>query len=58
MKKLKSSNECKTGIIDVVMIVFIILKLTGLITWSWWLVLIPLWVEIVIAIVLVLCDNE
>ena len=34
------------GILAVLQIVFLILKLTGLIDWSWWLVLVPLWVDI------------
>jgi hypothetical protein len=31
------------GIITVLLIVFVTLKLTGLIDWSWWWVLSPLW---------------
>ena len=34
------------GILAVLQIVFLILKLTGLIDWSWWLVLVPLWTDI------------
>ena len=30
----------------VLQIVFLVLKLTRLIDWSWWLVLVPLWVDI------------
>lgn len=29
---------------DVTLIVFVVLKLTGVIDWSWWLVLSPIWV--------------
>ncbi|MFJ7954622.1 transmembrane Fragile-X-F protein [Lysinibacillus sp. NPDC096418] len=29
------------GIAEVLTIVFIVLKLTGVIAWSWWLVLLP-----------------
>ena len=29
------------GIFEVVTIVFVVLKLTGVIAWSWWLVLLP-----------------
>lgn len=29
------------GIAEVLTIVFIVLKLTGVITWSWWLILLP-----------------
>lgn len=31
------------GLLDVIQIVLIILKLVGVIDWSWWVVLIPLW---------------
>ena len=29
------------GFIDIVTLIFIVLKLTGVITWSWWLILLP-----------------
>ena len=32
------------GILDVLLIIFIVLKLLGVITWSWIVVLIPLWI--------------
>lgn len=35
------------GLLDVIQIVLIILKLTNLISWSWWIVLIPLWIVII-----------
>lgn len=34
------------GILGVLQIVFLVLKLTGLITWSWLVVLIPLWISL------------
>ena len=43
------SNESKSsglGILAVLQIVFLVLKLTGLIDWTWWLVLVPLWTDI------------
>ena len=40
------SKSSGLGILAVLQIVFLILKLTGLIDWSWWLVLVPLWVDI------------
>ena len=39
---------------DVLLIVFIILKLCGVINWSWWWVLSPLWISIIIAIFVIL----
>jgi hypothetical protein len=32
------------AVIAVTLILLIILKVTGVIAWSWWLVLLPLWV--------------
>lgn len=29
------------GLLEILTIVFIVLKLTGIIAWSWWLVLLP-----------------
>lgn len=40
------------GVVDVLAIVFIVLKLTGLIDWSWWWVLSPWWIVAIIAIFL------
>ena len=36
-----------------VLIVLLVLKLTGVIGWSWWLVLLPLWCPVVIALLFV-----
>lgn len=33
-------------------IVFITLKLTGVITWSWWWVLCPVWIPLVIVMLI------
>jgi hypothetical protein len=52
------SNESKTvnssgiGFTGLLAIVFITLKLTGYIDWSWWWVLAPLWIPIVIVFVI------
>ena len=49
------------GICDVLGIVFVVLKLLGVIDWSWWLVLAPIWIPVVIVLVLygvlAICDN-
>lgn len=45
----KQQQQTTTGSVSalgVVQIVFIILKLVGVINWSWWAVLIPLWISI------------
>ncbi len=33
-------------------VIFLVLKLVGVITWSWWLVTLPLWIELAVALVL------
>lgn len=38
------------GVCDILGIVFIILKLVGVITWSWWWVLAPFWIPLAIVI--------
>jgi len=45
------------GILDVILVINIVLKLLDLITWSWWAVLWPLWVVLIIACLLIFSDN-
>ena len=48
-------NVYGLGILDILQIIFIVLKLVGVITWSWPVVLIPLWITLgLIAIILIL----
>lgn len=42
------------GLLDVILVVNIILKLIGVINWSWWVVLWPLWVSIAILIIFII----
>ena len=41
-----SKNRYNATLNDVVQIVFVILKLCKLIDWSWWVVLIPIWISL------------
>ena len=41
-----SGKHSWLGVTGVVQIVFIVLKLCNLINWSWWLVFIPLWIDL------------
>ena len=43
------------GLSGVLLVVFIVLKLCKVITWSWWLVLMPLWIGIGLVILVILC---
>lgn len=49
-----NANNTGVGILGVLLIVFIVLKLVGVVTWSWWIVLAPLWVEIGLLIIVIL----
>jgi hypothetical protein len=39
-------------------IVFMILKLCGVIAWSWWWVTSPLWIAGILAIILIVCGVK
>ena len=52
MKDHKQSGGL--GIVGVLTLIFIVLKVTGLITWSWLWVLSPLWITIALYFVLVI----
>jgi len=45
-------NNSGTGIGGLLLVAFIVLKLTGVIDWSWWWVVSPIWLPIVIALFL------
>ena len=42
------------GFLDLLAIVFIVLKLCGVINWSWWLVLAPIWIQVLLIVVVVI----
>ena len=50
MSKEQQSTIFNSSLLTLLFIVFLILKLTGNIDWSWWWVTSPLWVPIVLAI--------
>jgi len=53
-----SSNSNGVGFNGLLLIAFIVLKLTGVIDWSWWWVMAPLWIGVsivvLVAVVIVL----
>lgn len=53
MNKKKGSNG-GMGLLSVLCLIFIVLKLTGLISWSWWWVLSPLWIYLALVIMVVI----
>lgn len=42
------------GVAGLLGVAFIVLKLTGVIAWSWWWVLAPFWIPLAIGIVVLL----
>lgn len=44
----------KLGTFSVMFLLFLVLKLTGVITWSWWWVTSPLWISACIVFFLVI----
>ena len=49
----KNSNG-GIGLVGLFTIVFTVLKLTRVITWSWWWVLSPMWISILLLIVVLI----
>lgn len=45
-----NSSESGIGFCGILAIVFIVMKLTGHIDWSWWWVLSPLWIPFAIVL--------
>jgi len=48
-----SSNSNGTGFFSLLTIAFIVLKLTKVIDWSWWLVLLPFYGSIIFGLLIV-----
>lgn len=44
--KEKENKALRFGVCDVILIVFIVLKLTGVVNWNWWIVTLPITIPI------------
>ena len=51
MNSNRNSSSLGIGICGVLTIVFIVLKLVGVINWSWLWVLCPLWIDILLTVI-------
>lgn len=51
MASSSSSSSSGIGVIGLLGILFVALKLTGVINWSWWLVTLPFWGGFVLVVV-------
>ena len=52
--EIQMKNEESVGIGFILFIVFLVLKLTKVVTWSWWIVTAPLWIPFGIVLVIVI----
>lgn len=50
----QSSSGGGIGVLGLLGVAFVVLKLTGHITWSWWLVTLPFWGGLAVVAVLIL----
>ena len=53
-KEVSSSSSAGIGFTGVLTVLFIGLKLTGYIDWSWWWVLSPIWISAIIVVVILM----
>lgn len=51
---MRNKGEKGMGICSALLVAFVILKLVGVITWSWWWVLSPLWLPFVAVVIFLL----
>lgn len=54
---MKNNSNSGIGFVGLLTIVFIVLKLIGIISWSWLWVLSPLWISILLCIVFLVLFN-
>lgn len=53
-KENKENRKVGLGFVDTLTLIFITLKLIGIIDWSWWWVLSPIWITLLVAIIIVI----
>ena len=51
--KNKKVEKVGTSFAELLLLTFIVLKLCGVITWSWWWVLSPLWITFIVFVAIV-----
>lgn len=54
MESKKTTSSGGIGFVGVLQIVFIVLKLCGVITWSWLWVLSPLWISLGLGVLILI----
>ena len=51
--KVNVTNSSGVGLGTILFIVFLVLKLTGSIAWSWWWVTAPLWIPVLFVVIVI-----
>ena len=51
---MENKNSSGIGISMILFLIFLVLKLTKLIDWSWWWVTSPLWISAIVAIIVII----
>ena len=54
MEKNNGARRNGVGFLSLLTIAFVVLRLVGVIAWSWWWVLAPMWVPLAIALLIFL----
>lgn len=57
MSRNSGSGRTGLGLADVLLVVFIVLKFCGLISWSWFWVLSPLWISVILVIIVLIFSD-
>lgn len=52
MKNSSNSGNGGVGLLGLLTVAFVVLKLTGVIAWSWWWVLAPAWIPLAVGLVI------
>ena len=52
-REYSAGATASIGIADILLVVFVVLKLVGVINWSWWWVLSPFWIAVAIYAIVV-----
>lgn len=49
---MENSKASRISLEDILFVVFLVLKLTNVIAWSWWWVTAPLWIPLTLSLVI------
>ena len=52
MSNAEATSSSGVGVVGLLTVAFVVLKLTGQISWSWWWVLSPVWISAGVTILL------